>query len=243
MKAILPVLPLLLASCALSGPKPERSDEEIAAEIMKRVDAALEEQRREMMDEIREILAKKVVVEPGARSRPVPPAIVPAPVPPPDPAKPDRQGRARKPATKGPGFLGIHPSDTDGGVRIDGVIPGSAAERLQLMEGDLLTHVNGKAVKNVGQLTEMITALGVGAQVELKLKRNGDDVTATTTLGARPAMDQLKSCEEECEKQCEKARGKIEEAEKTVERAMKEIEKRFQEEKRRAEEEKKSEEK
>ena len=59
------------------------------------------------------------------------------------------------------------------GAVVAQVIPGSPAEKAGLKEGDVVIAVNGKPVRNGGQLRNAIGLLRVGERVRLTVMRNG----------------------------------------------------------------------
>ncbi len=74
-------------------------------------------------------------------------------------------------------------------VRIQKVIPGSAAEAAGLQAGDILVAMNGQKIENPDMLGEAMQNLKVGDQVSIQYKR-GDNVASTNaTLKARTAAD------------------------------------------------------
>jgi S1-C subfamily serine protease len=52
--------------------------------------------------------------------------------------------------------------------------------------GDIITEANGKPVKSMEQLVEVIQDSKPGDKLELKILRDGDEKTATVTLGTQP---------------------------------------------------------
>jgi len=52
--------------------------------------------------------------------------------------------------------------------------------------GDIITEANGKPVKSMEQLVEVIQDSKPGDKLELKILRGGDEKTATVTLGTQP---------------------------------------------------------
>jgi S1-C subfamily serine protease len=52
--------------------------------------------------------------------------------------------------------------------------------------GDIITEVNGKPVKSMEELVEVIQDSKPGDKLELKILRDGDEKTATVTLGTQP---------------------------------------------------------
>jgi len=107
------------------------------------------------------------------------------------PASRQRAGRDRGDREReqsGGAFLGIA---ADGrsqgdGVHLRQVIPGSAAERAGLQQGDVLVRMFGEAVNGFEDLRRLLEAKKPGDTVELVFLRNGEDRTASAALGARP---------------------------------------------------------
>ncbi len=71
------------------------------------------------------------------------------------------------------------------GLRIDGVVPGSPAEKAGMQAGDILTHLNGSEVKGLGGFNELLKKLEPGDKVELHWTRAGAEQKATVTAVAR----------------------------------------------------------
>lgn len=82
------------------------------------------------------------------------------------------------------GMLGVKLAGTDAGVRIDEVMNPALSE---VKAGDIVTAINGAAVKTPG---ELIAALGRpkgGAPVTLDLLRGGETLSVSATLMSAPA--------------------------------------------------------
>jgi hypothetical protein len=71
------------------------------------------------------------------------------------------------------------------GLRIDGVVPGSPAEKAGMQAGDILTHLNGNAVNGLGGFNEQLKKLAPGDKVELRWTRAGVEQKASVTVVAR----------------------------------------------------------
>ena len=92
------------------------------------------------------------------------------------------------------GYLGVMISNIDSskaklygidhGVLINKVQKGSAAEKAGLKAGDIIVGVNGEEVKNAGELRNKIAFKGAGADVNLKIYRNGRYITIKAKLKA-----------------------------------------------------------
>jgi len=98
---------------------------------------------------------------------------------------------AQEPAVdEAPGYLGVIADDqqTGGrGVRILKVLPGSPAEAGGLQVADLVTSINGKQVRGIQDVGEVITGSHVGDSLQFEVIRNDRPESATVVLGRRPA--------------------------------------------------------
>ena len=83
------------------------------------------------------------------------------------------------------GFLGVELDETDrsGGALISKVIPGSAASRAGLREGDLILSVGSKEVNSVNQTRVARSQTAPGTKLPLKRSRGGVSMTLFVTLG------------------------------------------------------------
>lgn len=69
------------------------------------------------------------------------------------------------------------------GLEVTNVFPDSAAERLGLEEGDIVTHLGKRPVKSTTGLSNLIGAIyDVGEELTLKWKRDGRDMTGKVEL-------------------------------------------------------------
>lgn len=84
------------------------------------------------------------------------------------------------------GLLGILGSDVDAGLAdameaevnkgafISEVQPDTAAAKADLQAGDIITAVNGRAIRSFRELAARISSMGAGAEVELTILRKGE---------------------------------------------------------------------
>ena len=72
--------------------------------------------------------------------------------------------------------------DSTDGVLIGGVQADSAAEKADIQEGDIVTHLDDKSVKNVRDLRHSVAALAPGTPVEVGVFRNGRRMTLRLVL-------------------------------------------------------------
>lgn len=71
------------------------------------------------------------------------------------------------------------------GLRLDGVVPGSPAERAGLQPGDVVTAIAGTEVRTIGNFNDVIRELSPGARVEVTWTRDGIRHSAAVELAAR----------------------------------------------------------
>jgi len=69
------------------------------------------------------------------------------------------------------------------GAVISSVIRGSAAEDAGLLEGDIITHVNGSPINNGGDVRTKIGNLRIASRVDLRIIRNGKPQGITAVVG------------------------------------------------------------
>ena len=72
------------------------------------------------------------------------------------------------------------------GALIAGVLRGGPADKAGVKPGDVLTEVEGKPVADPTSMLNLIAALAPGKPANVKLKRSGNEIDATITVGRRP---------------------------------------------------------
>src|SRR5438477_3024270 len=72
------------------------------------------------------------------------------------------------------------------GALIAGVLRGGPADKAGVKPGDVLLEVQGKPVADPTGMLNLIAALAPGQAAKVKLKRHGQEVDATITVGRRP---------------------------------------------------------
>lgn len=102
------------------------------------------------------------------------------------------------------GHLGIYVSNADqavtralhagqnGGLIIDDMDPGSSAARAGLLQGDVITHLDGRPLRQVRDLTRYLLRRWQGEAVQLRINRSGQVQTIRVALGATPLHQQTK---------------------------------------------------
>lgn len=94
-------------------------------------------------------------------------------------------------------FLGIYPENIaaetaekyglteSGGIYIDKIVKSSSAEAAGLQQGDIITHLNGKRVKNPKDLTKLLETLKPGDPLDIQYLREGVSRNITAILGKK----------------------------------------------------------
>jgi serine protease DegQ len=72
------------------------------------------------------------------------------------------------------------------GALIAGVLRGGPADKAGVKPGDVLTEIEGKPVGDPSTMLNLIAALAPGAAAKMKLRRQGQEVDASITVGRRP---------------------------------------------------------
>lgn len=79
--------------------------------------------------------------------------------------------------------------DGEDGVVVVEVMPDSPADDAGLRHGDVITHVNGRAVEDEEELSEDLNRLGPGKEVKLNICREGKKQDVTAKLEEAPTPD------------------------------------------------------
>src|SRR5437660_2063872 len=72
------------------------------------------------------------------------------------------------------------------GALIAGVLRGGPADKAGIRPGDVLLEVQGKPVADPAAMLNLIAALAPGSAASMKVKRKGEDMDASVTIGRRP---------------------------------------------------------
>ena len=90
------------------------------------------------------------------------------------------------PATEPRAFLGVTPGEDDGdGAHIGSVEEGSAAEKIGILRGDVITRLNDTPIDGFNTLSKTIRAMKPGEAVEVTLQREGRELVLDGELGER----------------------------------------------------------
>jgi hypothetical protein len=101
-----------------------------------------------------------------------------------DPWRDPTDARASSARPKMGPRLGIRPGNyesEDGGVLVDGVTPGGAAEKGGVKDNDVIVEIGGKPVKNIGGYMTAMSAQKPGAAVDVVVLRKGKKLTLKVT--------------------------------------------------------------
>jgi putative serine protease PepD len=83
-------------------------------------------------------------------------------------------------------FLGVTSAPHPAGAEIQGVTPGSPAEGAGLQAGDVIVGVDGAPVRDPDDLSQAVSGLEPGDEVEVEVTRDGERRTFDVELGTRP---------------------------------------------------------
>ncbi len=72
------------------------------------------------------------------------------------------------------------------GALIGDISKGSPADKAGLLRGDVILEFNGKEIKSVGSLRNMVAQSKVGSQVKLKILRNGKEYELLVSIAELP---------------------------------------------------------
>jgi putative serine protease PepD len=101
-------------------------------------------------------------------------------------------------------LLGADPMAEVTGFLVETVEPGSAADKAGIrggqvpvlwgmgefiLGGDIITHVNGRPIRLIGDAIEIVDSLKVGDRVSIDYLRDGQTMSATVTLEERPVFE------------------------------------------------------
>jgi putative serine protease PepD len=76
-------------------------------------------------------------------------------------------------------------SHSGGGVRVQQVMPGSAAEAAGILAGDIVIALGEQEIADLRGYSALLKAHRPGDEVTVTVLRDGDEVSVTAVLGAR----------------------------------------------------------
>lgn len=92
-------------------------------------------------------------------------------------------------SAKSVGFFGVVATLQDDLVILGEVVDGSAAEKAGFVEGDEILEIAGKKISSPNELGETLRQYSAGDEVEIKAKREDEELVKTVTLGSRSNND------------------------------------------------------
>lgn len=69
--------------------------------------------------------------------------------------------------------LGVNPDNVKNGVMVSEIIPNTAAYNAGLVNGDIITSIDGESIRDVGELVNAIRQNGPGDTIRIEYLRNG----------------------------------------------------------------------
>ncbi len=94
----------------------------------------------------------------------------------------DEEATARSNRT---GYMGVYLGESNGRVRLNGVVHGEPAARSGLVYGDEIIAVDGNEIAGLDAFREVLARSSAGTELELLVSRMGQERTITLTLGSR----------------------------------------------------------
>ncbi len=73
------------------------------------------------------------------------------------------------------------------GVLVSDVLKGSPAYKAGIVRGDIIIEFDGKKVKDVGTLRNMVAQSKIGSQIKIRVLRGDNEVAVTTSIAELPA--------------------------------------------------------
>ena len=104
---------------------------------------------------------------------------------------PERRVAPLPEAVRARPFVGISLEQTDEGVEITGVIPGSPAAEADLREGDLIRAIDGEKVDGVEAVIERVRAAEPGDELTFTVEREGRELGIEVRLAESAGLELL----------------------------------------------------
>lgn len=80
-------------------------------------------------------------------------------------------------------LLGVYFSPESDGAHIESIMSGTAAEKIELQEGDVITYFDGNKISANNDLRQVISNYKSGDKVKIQIKRGTATIEKTVTLG------------------------------------------------------------
>jgi S1-C subfamily serine protease len=115
-------------------------------------------------------------------------------------AKPVQPETPKPPETpkeppKGPVVLGLLVEETDAGLVVQNVESGKTGAVAQIKEGDVITSVNGKKVKNLDEISDLISKAKIGEEMTIEYKRKAGEIRAKVIAAGEQGEPKLVNVE------------------------------------------------
>ena len=84
-------------------------------------------------------------------------------------------------------WFGIIPSfeDNESGLKVNGLTPGSPAEKFGIKAEDIITAINSDIIKNLGNFNSVLKKYSPGDEVDVSILRGGKKINIKLTLSSR----------------------------------------------------------
>jgi S1-C subfamily serine protease len=92
-------------------------------------------------------------------------------------------GKRPAPQTVARGFLGLQLADGDAKPAVKAVLVDGPAAKAGVKAGDVITHVEGEAVKHAADVLRLTGKVTAGKSVKLTVERGGKATDITVTAG------------------------------------------------------------
>jgi photosystem II stability/assembly factor-like uncharacterized protein len=115
-----------------------------------------------------------------------PNAGAPAAQAPAQPAAPPGTQERERPASPGTGYMGVQGATVPTGAQLTTVTPDGPAARAGLRDEDIVTAIDGKAIKSYDDFINFLAQKAAGDRLKLDVSRGPEKIKIDVTLGQRP---------------------------------------------------------
>lgn len=91
-------------------------------------------------------------------------------------------------ASNGQRKLGVNVTGQADGVRIDQVVDGTVAAQTELQQGDVITQIDGTAVRTVSDVVSALNRPSAKSDIQLTVMRDGEEQTLTASFNQQGAQ-------------------------------------------------------
>ena len=86
------------------------------------------------------------------------------------------------------GYLGVGLQESEDGVGIENIVPGSPAEDAKFQAGDVLFDIGGSSIVSIDDLREALAGTSAGDKIAVGLMRGGKPIRVEVKLGDAAAL-------------------------------------------------------